>query len=148
MPDPISPYQLRLMIAKAAAALPVAEARIHTLKQPRSLSGTYATEPRWNRTPAMDPFGERVEAASVRERPPLDAPCPPYAPGKEERQVVEEWERAWRKTRFYMPNIADEISPRATIKWSRRLIRNSRARSASRRVAAKSARLGRGSPEG
>ena len=81
------------MVAKAAATLPRAESRIHTLKQPRSLSGTYAREPRWDRTPAIDPFGERVEAAHPRHRPALDAPRPPFAPGKEERRVVEEWQR-------------------------------------------------------
>ena len=93
MPDPISPYQLRLMIAKAAAALPVAEARIHTLKQPRSLSGTYATEPGWDRTPAIFPFGEMVAEAHPRHRPALDAPTPPFGAGEDERRVIEEWQR-------------------------------------------------------
>ena len=93
MPDPISPYQLRLMVAKAAATLPRGDARIHTLKQPRSLSSTYAAEPRWDRTPAIDPFGEMVAEANPRHRPALDAPQPPFAPGEEERRVVEEWQR-------------------------------------------------------
>ena len=69
MPDPISPYQLRLMVAKAAATLPVAQARIHTLKQPRSLSGTYA-KGRWSPSCTTANFAE-PEQVGPRDRPAL-----------------------------------------------------------------------------
>ena len=69
MPDPISPYQLRLLVAKAAATLPLSEARIHTLKQPRSLSGTCLPD-RWSPKCTTAHFAE-PEVAGPRDRPPL-----------------------------------------------------------------------------
>lgn len=69
MPDPLHPYQLRLMVAKAAATLPRGDARIHTLKQPRSLSGTYAKD-RWSPSCTTANFAE-PEEVGPRDRPTL-----------------------------------------------------------------------------
>ncbi len=67
---PISPYLLRLLVAKAAATLPTADTRIHTLKQPRSLSGTYAND-RWSPSCTTAAFAEPVEVG-LRDRPALE----------------------------------------------------------------------------
>ena len=48
----LHPYHLRQMIRAAVSAHPPTAPRIHTMKQPRSLSGTYAKD-RWDRTEAI-----------------------------------------------------------------------------------------------
>ena len=85
----LHPYHLRQMIRAAVAANAPRAPRIHTMKQPRSLSGTYARD-RWNRTAAIDYAAEMVEVTP--QTPAMLDPPRPRPAIEEELRAAAEWE--------------------------------------------------------
>ena len=86
----LHPYHLRLMIRAAVAANPPRAPRIHTMKQPRSLSGTYAKD-RWDRTPPIDLAATPVQITP--QTPVTLDPPRPRAATEEQLRAMAEWER-------------------------------------------------------